>query len=202
MLEDMNSRVVRNLLLVCCILTFLGCVPTPLAQEAGSGSIPTPAPTPTSTPAYDEPSGTPPVGTQVGSTAPDFALVDLDGNTVRLSDLRGQVVMLNFWAVWCGFCQIEFPAIQAGYEAHRDQGFVVLAVDVQEERDVVRAFMEDMGATFPALLDAQAEVTLAYRIRGLPTSVFIDQDGIIFAVHIGPLDKEALDDYLTQVGVD
>jgi peroxiredoxin len=198
----MNNRVVWNLLLVCCILSFVGCVPTPPAQEAGSGPTSTPAPTPTSTPAPDEPIGTPPVGTQVGNTAPDFTLVDLDGNTVTLSDLRGQVVMLNFWAVWCGFCQFEFPAIQAGYEAHRDQGFVVLAVDVQEERDVVQGFMEDMGATFTALLDTQAEVTLAYRIRGLPTSVFIDQDGVIFAVHIGPLDNEALDYYLAQVGVD
>ena len=73
----------------------------------------------------------PPVGLDVGNMAPDLALENLSGETVRLSDFVGQPVMINFWAVWCGFCRIELPEMQSVYEAYHDQGFAILAVDVQ-----------------------------------------------------------------------
>lgn len=144
---------------------------------------------------------TPTTGVEEGSLAPDLSLQDVRGGDVTLSDLRGQVVMLNFWAVWCGFCRIEMPEIQAAHEAYQNQGFTVLGIDVQEEAEVVRRFGEEMGLTFPLLLDVDARVTRTYEIRGLPTSLFIDQKGVIFAVHVGPLDKAAIARYLAQVGV-
>jgi len=142
------------------------------------------------------------VGLRVGDTAPDFALESLRGETIRLSDMRGQVVMINFWAVWCGYCRIELPAMQAVYQVYQDQGFTVLAVDVQESRDVVQAFVEDAGLTFPILLDQRAQVTSMYRIRGLPTSFFVDGDGIITAVHLGPVNEQIIEEYMAEAGVE
>jgi peroxiredoxin len=138
---------------------------------------------------------------QVGDTAPDFALESLSGETLRLSDMRGQAVMINFWAVWCGYCRIELPAMQAVYQVYQDQEFVVLAVDVQESRDLVEAFVEDAGLTFPILLDQRAEVTSLYRIRGLPTSYFVDRDGVITAVHLGPVNEQLIEEYMAEAGV-
>ena len=179
---------------------------------AAPAAMPTPAPQatptrkplpPTATPA-PVPSRTqvqPRVGLDVGDRAPDFELFDLQGRAIRLSDLRGQVVMLNFWAVWCGFCRIEFPVMQTAYERHQNDGFVVLAIDIQETQEAVQAFAEDVGMTFPVLLDSRGQVASAYRIRGLPTSLFIDAEGVIQAVRMGPVDEALLEQYLTQLGV-
>ena len=147
-------------------------------------------------------SASPPVGLAVGHMAPDFALESLTGETMRLSDMRGQVVMVNFWAVWCGYCRIELPAMQAVHELYQDRGFVVLAVNVQESKEKVQSFVQEAGLTFPVLLDQRAEVTLMYRIRGLPTSIFIDGDGVIAALHLGPVNEQIIEEYVAQVGVE
>jgi peroxiredoxin len=136
-----------------------------------------------------------------GQVAEDFTLDQLDGEPVTLSELRGQAVMLNFWATWCGYCRIEMAEIQSAYEMYQDAGFTVLGINVQEGEDIVRDFARDMGLTFPLLLDAEAEVALGYGVRGLPTSLFIDQEGIVSAVHIGPLDQTTIERYLAEVGV-
>lgn len=157
--------------------------------------------TPTPTLAAVQPDSSP-VGLQVGNVAPDFALSNLEGQTVRLSDLRGQAVLVNFWATWCGFCLFELPEMQSAYDAHRDQGFMVWAIDVREEAQAVRTFADDLDLSFPILLDEQGEVTLRYRVRGLPTTLFIDRDGVILGVQIGPVDKEWIEQHLAQVGVE
>jgi peroxiredoxin len=159
--------------------------PAPSAAPAQSGVTPT----------------VPSVGVTEGYLAPDFALQDLNGQTFALSDLRGHVLLINFWAVWCGFCRIEIPELQAAYEAHQNQGLIVLGIDVHEDVDLVREFAEGMGMTFPVLLDAGGQVTLDYGIRGLPTTLFIDANGVISAVHIGPLDQETINLYLADIGV-
>jgi peroxiredoxin len=141
------------------------------------------------------------VGVKVGNTAPDLRLANLEGKEVSLSDLRGQPVLVNFWAVWCGFCRVELPEMQEVYEAYKDKGFVILAVDVQEEKPPVQDFVNELGLTFPVLLDTKGEVTRSYRVRGLPTSYFVDPNGVIVGVQVGPIDEAWMKKYLAQVGV-
>ncbi|MFL7809215.1 MAG: TlpA family protein disulfide reductase [Anaerolineae bacterium] len=144
----------------------------------------------------------PPIGVTVGMRAPDLELRTLDGDTIRLSDLRGQPVMINFWAVWCGFCRTELPEMQQAFEAYRDQGFTILAVDVQEDRSVVAPLVDELGLAFPVLLDSEAEVSRSYRVRGLPTSYFVDQNGVIIGRELGAIDKAWIETYLAQAGVE
>lgn len=149
------------------------------------------------------PGGSPddlPAAPQTGARAPDFDLQDVQGNQARLSDFRGTPVMINFWATWCSPCRIEMPSIQARYDQHRP-GLVVLAVNFDEPVELVRTFVDEFGLTFPVLLDPGAVVQDAYEIRGYPTSFFLDEDGVIRAVHVGILSEEQLDGYLRQLGV-
>lgn len=136
----------------------------------------------------------------VGEEAPEFELFDLEGEPVRLSDHRDHVVLVNFWATWCGPCRIEMPAIQERYERYRDAGLTVLAVDFDESAEAVRAFGDELGLTFPLLLDPGGVIQRRYRILGYPTSVFIDGGGVIRAVHIGLMNEKQLDGYLADLG--
>ena len=179
----MRVYVVKGMMILL-LVALVGCAATP-DQAAG----PTPVPT------------APPVGVKVGNTAPDLRLANLEGKEVRLGDLRGQPVLVNFWAVWCGFCRVELPEMQAVYEAYNDKGFVILAVDVQEEKPLVQDFVNELGLTFPVLLDTKGEVTRSYRVRGLPTSYFVDPNGVIVGVQVGPIDEAWMKEHLAQVGV-
>lgn len=132
----------------------------------------------------------------VGAQAPDFTLPGLDGEPVRLSELRGQRVLLNFWATWCGPCRQEMPAIQARYN-HGD--FAVLAVDFGETRAQVQGFINEIGVDLPIVLDADGSVQELYRVRGYPTTFFIDAQGVIRFFHIGEMSTEDIDSYLKQM---
>ncbi len=121
--------------------------------------------------------------------APNFALADLDGRIVELNDLRGQVTLINVWATWCPPCRAEMPAIQSVYEQYRDQGFTVLAVNTHEDPDVVTAFMDQHALTFPALLDQDGAVSQTYRASVMPSSFFVDRQGVIRAVYKGPMSR-------------
>jgi peroxiredoxin len=92
--------------------------------------------------------------------------------------------------------------MQRVYEAYKDQGFVILAIDVQEEKLLVQEFADELGLTFPVLLDTKGKVTRSYRVRGLPTSYFIDQNGVILDVQVGPVDAAWMKKNLAQVGVE
>ena len=129
-------------------------------------------------------------GPEIGKLAPDFELSSLDGKVVSLSDFRGKPVFLNFWATWCGPCRFEMPFIQKMYEGLSNEGLVVLAVNVQENPATVKEFVESFGLTFPVLLDTNSEVRLAYNIRGIPTTFFIDKNGIIQDIKIGAFASE------------
>ena len=126
-----------------------------------------------------------PPSPQVGFAAPDFSLETLDDEMVSLSDLRGQAVLINFWATWCPPCRAEMPAIQQVYDRYRDRGFTVLAVDLQESEAEITAFTEPLGLTFPILLDRSGQVFARYRVKALPSTFFVDQKGIIREVTIG-----------------
>ncbi|MBL7201815.1 MAG: redoxin domain-containing protein [Anaerolineae bacterium] len=197
----MRSTVVRGVTLIWLAASLIGCVLSPMEKRGESLDPGEPQAT---QPASEgsAPGAPPPVGLRVGNTAPDFELEELGGDTIRLHDYRGQVVMLNFWATWCGFCRVELPHMQRAYETYGDRGFTVLAINVREEAGPVRAFVEDMGMTFPVPLDTAGEVLSQYRIRGLPTSVFIDQEGVILAIRVGPVEEEMIETYLAQAGIE
>nr|PZN41797.1 MAG: hypothetical protein DIU70_06090 [Bacillota bacterium] len=120
---------------------------------------------------------------QPGEPAPDFALETLDGQVVRLSDLRGQVVLLNFWATWCPPCREEMPALQAVERLYREKGFRVLAINLDESPATIRSFLEQNGLELTVLLDKDMKVTSRYGILPLPTSFFIDREGRVAYVH-------------------
>ena len=120
-----------------------------------------------------------------GFTAPGLTLQTLDGETITLSDLHGQAVLINFWASWCPPCRNEMPAIQQVYEEYRDEGFIVLAVNSQEQDAGVAAFAEPLGLTFPILIDRDGSVFDDYQVAALPTTFFVDRAGVIRGVTTG-----------------
>lgn len=128
------------------------------------------------------------------SIAPDFTLPDLAGQPVSLSDLRGQVVLLNFWATWCPPCAAEMPDLNALYERYgAEHNFVVVAINKEEEQAVVDAFVADRGLTFPVLLDGDGTVTLnRFVIRSLPMSLIIDREGKVRDAWQGQIARAAM----------
>jgi peroxiredoxin len=147
------------------------------------------------------PTATPAPAAIVGAPAPDFALTNLAGETVKLSDLQGQVVIVNFWATWCGPCKAEMPLLQAAAEARQGQGLTVLAVDADDPAGDVQAYVTDLGLTFPVLLDPGTSVTDLYQVRGWPTSYFINRDGYVADMRVGPLTDGLLNDKLNTLGL-
>jgi peroxiredoxin len=134
-----------------------------------------------------------------GQPAPEFTAETASGEQVALSDYAGQPVILNFWATWCAPCQVEMPALQAASERYADQGVVVLAVNALESRDRVTAFMDELGLTFPAVLDPKGEIIDLYEVRVFPTTIWIDAQGVVRAEHLGALDDALIDDYLAEI---
>jgi thiol-disulfide isomerase/thioredoxin len=137
---------------------------------------------------------------QKGFVAPDFTLEMLDGSETTLSDLRGQVVLINFWATWCPPCRAEMPAIQEVYEQYRDQGFIVLAVDIVEDDARVTTFADQLELTFPILMDRDGDVSERYRIRSIPTTFFVDRSGVIQDIVIGgPMSRALIESKVTAL---
>lgn len=116
-----------------------------------------------------------------GFPAPDFTLATLDGGEMSLSALRGQVVVINLWTSWCPPCREEMPAIEQVYRQSKDQGLEVLAVNstFQDDEQAAAAFVQELGLTFPVLLDRDGAISRRYRLQALPTTFFVDRRGII-----------------------
>ena len=131
---------------------------------------------------------------QQGFIAPDFELPNSTGKTVKLSDLRGQAVLVNLWATWCPPCREEMQSIEKVYNEYKDQGFVVLAVNMtyQDDTQKIPAFVAERELTFPILLDETGNMANDYQMRSLPSSYFIGRDGVINEVVIGGPMAEAL----------
>jgi peroxiredoxin len=128
----------------------------------------------------------------VGSPAPDFTLLDLDGSPVTLSSLRGKTVLLNFWATWCVPCRQEMPDIEEAFLRRQADGIVVLAINLKEERGQAKTFADKYGLTFPILLDSKGEVGKAYRLTGLPESWIVGPDGVLKELKIGAFTAKEL----------
>ena len=136
---------------------------------------------------------------RVGGPAPDFALVDLDGEPVRLAELRGQPVIVNFWASWCGPCVEEFPMLREAAAAHAAEGLVVIGIVHEDRSEAARDFMARFDATWPAVMDPGSAVAVAYGIHGLPETFFIGTDGVIRGRQIGGLTSATLDAKLAAI---
>lgn len=117
---------------------------------------------------------------EVGYLAPDFTLPSLDGQTVRLSDLRGKAVLLNFWATWCAPCRLEMPTMEKAYQEYKSRGLEILAVSLDAgSNSVVKHFMQELQLDFPVLLDPNMEVLRLYRQFSIPATFLIDKQGIV-----------------------
>lgn len=117
--------------------------------------------------------------------APGFTLRNLDGEDISLSSFAGKTVLLNFWATWCPPCRVEMPSMQRMYNELRDEGFELIAVDLQEPESTVRAFVEENDYSFPVLLDSDGKIGATYGARSIPQTYLIDSDGFAIAVATG-----------------
>ncbi len=130
----------------------------------------------------------------VGEPAPDFSASTQAGGVIRLSSLyRDTPVAVNFWATWCGPCRVEMPALQQAFAAGQIN---VVAVNAGEQPEVVSAYMQELGLTFPAALDPDGSIIALYGIRVFPTTVILDSRGIVRAEHLGPLTPDLIDRYV------
>jgi cytochrome c biogenesis protein CcmG, thiol:disulfide interchange protein DsbE len=129
----------------------------------------------------------------IGHRAPPFALRTLGGGgPIRLDDFHGQVAVVNFWASWCVPCREEHPALDAAWQRYRDQGVVVLGIDYQDSPSGARAFIRELGGSWPVLQDRGSKTALAYGVRGVPETFFVSPTGRIAAWHAGPVSYSLL----------
>ena len=115
--------------------------------------------------------------------APDFALPARSGSTLSLDQFKGQVVMINFWASWCGPCRKEMPLLDDIYRRYGRMGFTLLGVNVEPDRGSALAWLKQTPVTFPILFDADSKVSKLYGVAGMPTTVFIDRKGNVRMIH-------------------
>ena len=136
----------------------------------------------------------------VGKAAPDFQLQNLDGQSISLNDLKGKPVLVNFWATWCRPCVSEMPYIQEIYDEWSGKGLIVLAINIGDSSSEAEQFLQDHNLSLPVLLDTNKAVAQRYNIRGIPTTFFIDKDGIIQEKIIGAFpNKEAIENRLDKI---
>jgi len=169
--SDLSSRKKRweILMLVSLALGFLWTVASRVPSAVGAPLASSPSP-------------------REGFLAPDFTLDTLDGNKVTLSELRGQIVVVNFWATWCLPCRAETPALEKSYAQYKDSGVVILGVNLTNQDSVseVESFVQEFKLTYPILLDREGSISnTLYQIRGLPTTFFVSREGIIRTVVVG-----------------
>jgi peroxiredoxin len=119
--------------------------------------------------------------------APDFTLKSLQGSNLRLDEYKGQVVLINFWATWCGPCRQELPLLDRIHQRYQDAGFAVLGINVEgaKKADEAQAMVSKAGVTFPVLIDEGQQVSELYALEAMPTSVVVDRDGVVRYVHLG-----------------
>ena len=181
---------------------------TPLPHETAPVRL-LPAPTrsellstPTILGQTPEPDGVSMTGVAVGQNAPDFTLPTMNGDTLTLSDLRGQAVLLNFWASWCGPCRLEMPALVQAYEKHQIDGLEIVAFNAtfQDSLPAVKAFVDEFQLPFPVVLDEAGHIiTDDYQLRGLPMSIFINRDGTIARVQLGAMSEAQIEGFIEEI---
>lgn len=120
-----------------------------------------------------------------GEKSPDFTLKSRDGGNIKLSEQRGNIVLVNFWASWCGPCREELPAFEELYQEYQDMGVEILAVNVDDEAEKANVLLQDIEVSFPVLFDTSGEVSQLYDVSAMPTTVLVDRDGNVRLLHPG-----------------
>ncbi|MGE7980431.1 thiol-disulfide oxidoreductase ResA [Psychrobacillus sp. NPDC093200] len=136
---------------------------------------------------------------QVGDTAPDFVLIDMNGESHKLSDYRGQGVFLNFWGTWCKPCEREFPLMDKQYKKVKDNGLQILAVNIGESDFKVQKYIDRKGLSFPVLIDKNKSVMETYNINPLPTTFLVNPEGKIEKIITGEMSEESIKRYMEQI---
>jgi peroxiredoxin len=136
---------------------------------------------------------------RIGQPLSDFSLTDLQGQTVQLDDFAGKVVLVNAWATWCPPCKAEMPDLNAYYQAHQAEGFVLLAVNAGDSLSQASAFAEQAGLAFPVLLDEDLRVLNGLGIHSFPTSIIVGRDGVVKGIHQGMFSPESLEAKITPL---
>ena len=138
-------------------------------------------------------------GPKVGQTAPDFEGATLDGDRVRLSDLKGKQVWINFWASWCPPCRAETPDIIAAFDQHKDRGLVLLMVNLGETADAARQYVQASKLNGTVVLDPERSIAARYHINGIPTHIFIGADGSVQRIFVGSVNRDLAARYLGEI---
>jgi len=135
-----------------------------------------------------------------GRPAPAFNLPDLSGEQVDFPrDLKGKVTAIRFWADWCPFCEHEMKQLEPVYRKYRDQGLVILAINVRQDRKTAGTFIRQLGISYDTLLDEEGEVARNYGVMGLPTTFFVDSDGILISKVLGESTPEVFEKIITGI---
>lgn len=138
---------------------------------------------------------------RVGEQAPNFTLPDLNGNETSLSDYRGEVVLINFWATWCPPCRVEMPDMEAVYREHGDSDFEILGVDQREPVDLVTKYVDERGFSWVFLLDEDFDVSRDYSATSIPRSILVDRDGDVAYIWTGTLTRSQLERQIADLGI-
>lgn len=136
---------------------------------------------------------------EVEFPAPALSLTDINGNVSSIADYNGEVILVNHWAIWCPPCKAELPVLNAYYEDHKKDGFVIIGIESGEPPQQVAAFAEQGGLTFPIWADPQKQGAIAFQVRSLPTSFVIDRNGTVRYAWTGAISREMLEKYVTPV---
>lgn len=134
-----------------------------------------------------------------GDEAPNFELVDLDGETHRLSDYKGEGVLLNFWGTWCPPCKKEFPAIERQYKNFENQGVNVLAINIDQSNLEVQNYINELGLTFPVAIDKGRSVMTTYNVGQLPATILVNEEGIITNIITGEMSEAQIVEHLESI---
>lgn len=180
------------------LLAACGDTPTPTMSAmplptTGMMALPTPAQQPLD---VTPPSG--PTKIVPGAMAPDFAVTDIDGQPLKLSDHRGKAVIINYWSVYCDYCKEEMPALVKTYQANRDK-LNIIGIDINDRPGEVRDFISQLNVTYPIVIDNTGDMVYKYRVVGRPTSIFINKNGVITGVIPGMATPAVLQDQLARV---
>ena len=139
------------------------------------------------------------VPAEVNFPAPELVLEDLSGKPVSLEDYRGSIVLVNLWATWCPPCREEMPTLLKFYEKYKDDGFVLIAINQEEPREVVEPFVKEFGLTFPVWLDLEYLAEREFNTMNLPSSYVIDRTGTVRLMWIGGISKKNLEKYVPDI---